>query len=154
MSDINSEFCICCRRSLNRIGGSRRRSYYLTAEFMQTHPQLMAYFVEIANIRQFRDEDKVCRPCLQRAQRYNFQGNAEIHADARAEVTAEQDVEGDADQSADVVSDQPAEVAADETAQAVISAAAVQNHQDQGVQVNLMRTKLNGYKRAPFNTRA
>lgn len=52
MDVINSAFCICCRRSLNRVGGTRRRSYNLTAEFVQNNPSLMTYLVEIANVVQ------------------------------------------------------------------------------------------------------
>lgn len=52
MDAIDSAFCICCRRSVSRVGGGRRRSYSLNAEFVENHPQLMQYFFEIANIRQ------------------------------------------------------------------------------------------------------
>lgn len=46
--DANSAFCICCRRSLSRIGGTRRRSYNLTDEFLQNHQYLLPYLMEIA----------------------------------------------------------------------------------------------------------
>lgn len=58
--NVSASTCIACQRSLNRIGGTRRRSMTLTDEFMKSHPFLIPYCADIINVHQvshllFRD---------------------------------------------------------------------------------------------------
>ncbi|KAH9638606.1 hypothetical protein HF086_003851 [Spodoptera exigua] len=94
----------------------------------------MPYLVEIANVLQFSEEDKICRPCLQRAQRY-----------ASGQVNSDNPTAGPSDQP---TQEDPAEEPAEDPAE---------EHtvpdRDREVQVDMMRMiPLPGYTRAPFNS--
>ncbi|XP_045781800.1 uncharacterized protein LOC123878570 [Maniola jurtina] len=139
--NIRSAICVGCRRSLNRIGGARRRSMILTAELMQNHPFLMLYCLEVINVHQFDGEDRICRPCFLRAQRY------------AANTQSTEDVP---DQSGENTSGQPAQLIQDVPMEVVIEENPVlgqPNVVDQEVQVNRPQLiEIPGYKRAPFNS--
>lgn len=83
---------------------------------------------------QFSEQDKICRPCLQRAQRY---ASAQVNADNPAADPSDQSMQEDPAEEHSVPEQPIPNV----------------NVQDREVQVNMLRMiPLPGYTRAPFNT--
>ncbi|CAG4936703.1 unnamed protein product [Colias eurytheme] len=67
---MNRRPCISCQQSLNRSNNRIRRSTVLTLQYIQQYPFIMDYLVEVRNITEIGNEDRICRPCFQQADRY------------------------------------------------------------------------------------
>ncbi|XP_041983269.1 uncharacterized protein LOC121736251 [Aricia agestis] len=141
MEDTIDVLCVACRRSLRRIGGNRRRSITLTADFMESHQYLIAYCVEVININQFNGGERICRPCFQRAQRY-------VPQQQRAHT-----MDGN-NQQPQIIEERHDEPVQEGNNSALAEPSIInQNVRDQAVQVNRMQAvDLPGYLRAPFNS--
>ncbi|XP_026752957.1 uncharacterized protein LOC113513174 [Galleria mellonella] len=79
-------FCGISTVSRARRNGPMVRTYQLTERYLTTRPHILAYAKHMFDIFHISDDDKACRPCTQRAERFYKKQQTE---EARRDVAVE-----------------------------------------------------------------